>query len=403
MRLFLRGTIFVTGALCACDGMLVQPHGDDGFEHPDASTSRVDGAPQGEPADGDPNSDPIPPALDAGHENAKITIVNAVTDLGPGADLPGTDRVQGVRLCFGIGPSTQQAQIAGIPPLPDESNGEGPAGILAGRGETMRGLGLDFSPFVLVPYLMNANQLALKGIVKPGPGDPGTPCDEILSPGAKVGGHTFTENVDYWKLEPISAQTFAKGKSFVLLLTGCSRDGRGNAATCGGDAPTGDAGRGNLQARAVEVDRLTPIPAHAAGVQFIHASPGAAAHPAMNSGGIRPGFVNAPDPQTNSFVPLAPGAPLVSYGERTPLAILSGISFASDYFTAQRASGELATALETIQSSSFPHGLIGQTGYRNGAAFTFIALGDPAEGSHPTRGFHYLGFPNDPWVEMYKP
>ena len=45
--------------------------------------------------------------------------------------------------------------------------------------------------------------------------------------------------------------------------------------------------------------------------------------------------------------------------------------------------------------------------YKNGAAFTFIAVGDPTEdqivgGQFNLRYFHYLGVPNDPVIGTYK-
>jgi hypothetical protein len=314
-------------------------------------------------------------------------------------------------VCFAVGGTAEGAQLAPYPPLPDQARGPVPAGVYIGTGGAMPSTGLDLSPLVLVPYLMNVRQMVAKGIVNPGGGDPGPTCDEILADGANLDGATFEENVDYWKLDPIAAQTFQKGKSFVLVLTGCTNDARYDATKCGEDfEPAGEPGKGNLKARVYEVDRSTEIPGNAVGVQFIHATAAGAALLQSLSLTAQPGFVDETNPATQTFKPITAGDASVAYAAITDLTNVEGVNFTEHFFTAQRTLPPVAFALPFIQQSSFPTGVPEGANYRNGASFTFLALGDPAitdpdagMGFPNGRAFHYLAFPNDPAIENYQP
>ncbi len=350
--------------------------------------------------------------VDAGPPNPKLTVVNAATDLGPGADLVGDPALQAVRICFALGQTAEATQVSPLPPQPDRQTAPPlPAGLYIGTGGALQSYGIDLSPFVLVPYLMNTAKMVEKGIVKPGEGQTGYTCDEILANGANLDGSTFAEGVDYWKLAPIPAGTFSKGKSYVLVLTGCTGDSAKTADECGeGFTPDGGANAGNLKARVYEVDRATEIPADKMGVQFIHASAAADFYLSDTVGvTAKPAIVNEPNPITHTAKPLVAGDASVPYATKTELVQLDGVNVGTDLFAINRFIQALDVPLTTIQASSFPTGVPDGGTYRNGASFTFLVVGDPLEprdaGGGLTNGktFHYLGFPNDPEITSYKP
>jgi hypothetical protein len=390
-------------------GSLLVACGDDDAvgPRPDGGTPDVEQPDSAPPVDAGTDT-----GRDAGPPNAKITVVNAATDLGPNANFAGTADVQAVRVCFAIGATAESATVSGLPPQPDEARGGLPAGIFLGTGGAMKSFGLDLSPFVLVPYVMNAAKLAEKGIVKPGPGDPGVPCDKILDGDFRLDGASFEEGVDYWKLDPIEANTFQKDKSIVLVLTGCTDDTAlpTPGQKCGdGFEPSGSPGKGNLEIHVFEVDRKTEVPADAIGTQFIHASYAASvAFPAAGQN-----FV----PSYRDPNKAATAGGNVAYAAKTEIHNATEIKFDPDGGSSFSVnSGALnqppfTYTLAQIQQFSF-----GQAGpptgseLKNGAAFTFIAVGDPDLAYAPTPGgpfntrwFHFLAFPNDPEVETYSP
>jgi len=114
---------------------------------------------------------------------AKLTIVNATTDLGPDSRLPNGNGA--FRVCFKSGTTQANLAVAPYPPLPDRapaSNPAAPAGIYYGTGGTFPSFGLDLSTRIIQPYLMNAYRLLQKGIKNPNttPPSPGTTCDELI-------------------------------------------------------------------------------------------------------------------------------------------------------------------------------------------------------------------------------
>lgn len=382
---------------------------------PEAST--VD-APQGDSTTGTDSGDgAVKP------ENAKIVIVNAATDFGPSANI-GPANAQAIRICFGLAPNVAAAgaaTITPIPPQPDQGRPGLPPGVYIGTGGIFKSFGLDLSTVAIVPYIMNARSMFGKSITS-SPGNPGTPCSEILKPGfVGDGGATFTEGVDYWKLPPIENNKLLRGQTYALVLTGCAGDATETPERCGPEnqtagaanyMPTGTPGVGNLTARIYDLDRTTPVPADAIGTQFIHSS--APANAFLNGGGsggvvipVIPGY--ATDNAGSNFTPVpgAGDAGAVLYGQKTALKNVTGINVASDYFTANP-QVPIGAQLPLVQAISFPSGVPDGGAIRAGAAFTFFAVGDPvisgdAGGQFNPRSFHYLAFPNNPPVENYVP
>jgi hypothetical protein len=339
---------------------------------------------------------------DAG-TNAKLQLVNAATDFGPG------NPSGALRICYAVGKDEASAVIAPLPPLPDRKNPPAPfAGVFIGTGGAVQGTGADLSTLVIVPYIMNAASMFQRGIVKPDAG-PGTSCTDILD-GAKDAGGALTAGKDYWKLPAIPAGTFQKEKSYLLALTGCAGDYGGTAGKCGSDFTAGSAGNGNLKIRIYELDKATTVDATKIGTQYIHLSAAGdlALGPAMQS----PGYISDPN-NAGTFKGVTgdggvEGGTGAVYAAKTPLAQVSGVTVASDSFTVNPLVADLAIPLPLIKQLSYGASVPDGGDYRNGASFTFIAIGDPGEsadagGNFNTRKFHYIALPNDPISETYKP
>ena len=349
--------------------------------------------------------------------NAKLVVVNAATDFGPSADISAA-RFQAIRICFALAPSTAAALTANASPLPPQPDSPQPAnrpvGIYIGTGGIFKSFGLNLEPLAIRPIIMNAKSLAEKGIIKPGPGKTGATCDEILKAGATLDGATFTENVDYWNLDPIDPGTLKAEKTFALVLTGCTGDAVvANAAQCGdGYTPTGTPGKGNLKARIYELSRPTTVPATEVAAQFAHVSAPAAYFLNGNGPGnvvipVVPGFADNNAGANFKPVPGKNDGGAVNYSELTAVKNVTGVDFASNFFTANP-QAPIGAPIPLISAVSWPNGVPAGGEYRNGAAFTFFAVGDPltpadAGGNFNPRTFHYLAFPNDPPVENYVP
>lgn len=354
------------------------------------------------PTGNDAGTDTGPPAKADAGTPARLQLVNAATDLGP-SDVSG-----GLRVCFGAGADVNNTTLTPLPALPEESSIPGvPPAIYIGLGGNVTGTGLDLTKLAVQPYLMNAQTLFAKGVVKPGPGAPSTSCAELFAPD---GGAGLVENKDYWKLPAIPPGTFLVDKSYLLVLTGCTEDSAiANKEKCGpGFANDGGPGVGNLQVRIFELDRATAIDAAKAGTQFIHASAPAKVFLAVAAGGapVVPGYTNIPG-DAGTFKPVSGGTPVDLYA-KSALTQVDGVNFASDFFTANPAIPALAIPLQSIQRLSYPTGVPDGGAYANGAAWTFLAVGDPTEdsdagGRFNTKKFHYLAFPNSPPISVYKP
>lgn len=344
--------------------------------------------------------------------NAKLQLVNAATDFGP------SNPSGALRVCYGVGPNEAQAIIAPLPPLPDQkSSAAAPfPGVFIGTGGAVQGTGTDLATLAVVPYVMNAQTLSAKGLLKPGPGMPGIPCSDIL--GNADAGNNATPGVDYWKLPAIPSGTFLKEKSYILVLTGCAGDSTSGAALCGtGFTPGGGAGNGNLKVTVYELDNTTAVAADKIGTEFIHASPQADSF--LGAVPVNPGYIaNDLDAGTfkgvvandagNNTADSGVDVPLYS---KTKLAQITGVNFASDRFTPNPnlpAVQQPAYPLPVIQALSYGATVPDGGTYRNGASFTFIAIGDPlldrdAGGTFNTKTFHFIALPNDPVSETYKP
>lgn len=340
---------------------------------------------------------------DAGPPNAKLQLVNAATSFGP------SNASGALRVCYGLGP---QGAIATLPPLPDRKSSDAQPfpGVFIGTGGAVQGTGADLTTVEITPYLMNAQSLAQRGVVKPDAGV-GISCTDLF--GADAGG-PLVEGVDYWKLPVIPANTFVKDKSFILVLTGCAGDANVTpTAKCGPDfAGAGNPGNGNLKVTVYEVDRKTAVAQDKIGTQFIHASPAGAA--ALAVGGIQviPGYItDKNDPATFKAVSGAGGADggtAVALAAKTELMQVTGVNVAADSFIANPSAANTAFTLQQIQQFSYGANVPDGGNYRNGASFTFIAVGDPAEPpivneQFNTKVFHFIALPNDPISEVYKP
>jgi len=418
---WLRYGLVTTVAACAGLGLTLAACGDDD----DGTTTGTDSGTGTEtPVTDSSTTDAADAAKADAGTFAKLTLVNGATDLGPNsaANLRGD---AAIRVCFKQGTTDANVGVAPYPPLPDKSSIPNvPPGIPYGTGGTFPSFGLDLEGRIVVPIIMNAKSLALKGIINPGNGSPGTTCDELVGPTALTGdaGKGLVANVDYWELPPIPAGTFKKEGSFVILLTGCVGDATiANKDKCGANPPNGSApGVGNLAVKIFETNR-TPVAADKLGAQFLHASTQANAllGPTAANFPIEPGFMA--DPTDGGTFKAATAAP-VPVLTVSPVVGVTGVK-GTDYFVASKNSpgapgnplGVLPLSL--IQTLS---GLPAPSIFVDGKNFVFIAvgdveqpvfsftdgggIGDGGDGSQfNSRTFHYLAFPTDPTIVAYTP
>jgi hypothetical protein len=397
---------------------------DTGPGRPDTGTGSETTAPEaGDAGGGTDASEAGKP--DAG-SFAKLTLVNATSDIGPNAVLDARGDAA-FRICFKQGTSAQTLGVAPFPPLPDKAPASAPpgtpAGIFYGTGGTFPSFGLDLEGRIIVPIIMNAKTLLLKGIVNPGTGATGTTCDELVGSVADASAG-LVANKDYWELPAIPAGTFKRDKAYVLALTGCVGDATISSDKCGPGFTAGNGpGVGNLTVRIFETTRAAVSPT-SLGIQFLHASAQADAilGPAGANFSIEPGLMA--DPRDAGSFQAATAAP-VAYGTLTPAKAVTKASD-GDYFVLSKTSpnpinGPLAPfPLPAIQAISGLGPPTAPTVYVGGANYVFVAVGDPAEptfnatdGGGPgdggdgtsfnTKSVHYLAFPTDPKVIPYTP
>lgn len=396
--------------------------------------------PDGAATDSNPGDTGTRDAADAAKPNfAKLTFVNATTDLGDGktpASASGTslnDRGDtAIRICFKQGTTQANLGVAPYPPLPDKPKGTQPvAGVLPGTGGTFPSFGLDLEGRIIVPIVMNVKSLLARGVVNPGTGQPGTTCDELVGDTADAAAQ-LKVNEDYWELPAIPAGTFKKEKSYILALTGCRGDTAIiNRDKCGSDPPAagGAAGNGNLKVSVFETN-TTPVSATELGVQVFHVSP--QLNGVFGNGAIpwTPGFTENPADAAAPFreavaAPLTLGA----------LTAVKGVAVKdSDYFAINKtdptnpaAASFAPIPLPAIQAFSGLGAPTAPTVYQNGKNFVFLVVGDPAKPTFQatdggcalappacgaggsdgtvfnTQSFHYIAFPTDPVIEPYKP
>jgi hypothetical protein len=334
---------------------------------------------------------------------AKLTLVNATTDLGPNATIGAS---AAFRLCFKQGTTMQNLGVAPYPPLPDKrpSGQVDPAGIYHGAGGTLPSFGLDIEGRIIVPIVMNAKTLFAKGIVNPGNGAPGTTCDELVGDTANPA-NGMVLNVDYWELPAIPAGTFKKQMSYVIALVGCTGDATiANTNKCGaGFVPGGAPGVGNLAIKIFDATR-TPVSASAIGVQFLQAS--AQSSEVLGPQAFKPGFVTSP--ASSAGFKLAVPAAGVTTWTISPVQAVTGVTDGSYFALAQSnpaapAQPLLPGSLPAIQARSGLGGAAPPTVYTAGKNFVFIAVGDPGLASSDPKSFHFLAFPADPVIAPYVP
>lgn len=387
------------------------------------TTTTVDSGPDTDSSATDSSSDAADAAKPDAGTLAKLRLVNGATDLGPNMAVNARGDAA-IRICFKSGTTEAKLSVAPYPPLPDKSAIPGaPAGIPYGTGGTFPSFGLDLEGRFIVPIIMNAKTLALKGIVNPGNGSPGTTCDDLVGATALTGdaGKGLVANQDYWELPVIKTGTFQKEKSFVLLLTGCVGDATiPNKDKCGPNPPTGTTpGVGNLAVKIFETNR-TAVATDALGAQFLHASTQANAllGPTAGNFPIEPGFMaNPTDGGTYKAASAAP-VPVLTL---SPAIGVKGVT-STDYFVASKNSpiAPDGGSGSGIPLRPLPLSLIQQLSgipapsiFADGKNFVFIAVGDVQQpvfsfvdgggqgdggdgSSFNTRTFHYLAFPTDP-------
>jgi hypothetical protein len=360
----------------------------DSFVPTDASDASVDTGVDATPTDG-----PF----------AKLTLVNAATDLGPNAAIGAS---AAFRLCFAQGVTQANLSVAPYPPLPDKrpAGQVDPAGIYHGAGRTLPGFGLDLENRFLVPIVMNAATLLAKGVVNPGNGGPGITCDELVGAAANAA-NGMVANVDYWELPVIPAGTFKKQRSYVLALVGCVGDATvASTNKCGaGFVAGGGPSTGNLAVKIFETTR-TPVSAPSLGVQFLQASAQSSA--VLGALAFKPGFVL--DPTSSAGFKLAVPATGVATWSISPVQAVAGVTDSHYFALAQTdpvtpSQPLLPSSLPLIQAGSGLGAAAPPTVYTAGKNFVFIAVGDPELASAEPKSFRFLAFATDPAVLPYAP
>jgi hypothetical protein len=373
---------------------------------------------------GGPGTDSGPgPGTDSGPvlPPARVQLVNAATDMGP------SNPSGGLRVCYGLGDGTGNFTQATLPALPElQAPGTPFPGLFIGTGGSVPGAGISLAQVQIQPYLMNAQSLFARGDVKPDSGipDAGAPsasCQDLFGTTPPIDGGALVENVDYWKLPVVPAGTLADGKSLILLLTGCAGDSTAGAK-CGAGFTAGGPGPGNLTLSVIELDITTAVDPASVGAQFIHAA--TAGDVILGTEIQHPGFVH-----NGTFKTINGGGgggggdagdagdggggggqgAAVPLGGHTDLHQVSGVDFTNDSFTAAPDIAALAIPLPQVLLSTYggPAPAAGQL--KNGASFTFIAVGDPSVspdaggGAFNPRTYHYLALPNEPQTVNYAP
>lgn len=360
---------------------------------PDGSTPDVDGS-SDDASKPDSGPKPVP---------AKLQLVNAATSLGP-ASQSGA-----LRFCYKIGTA-----YAPLPPIPDRAAPGTPfPGVFIGTGGNAAGTGISLAALAIRPVLLNAETLLARGLVN----TDGKPlqCGQILGAGAADydGGQlgALKQGIDYWELDSFNAGDLADDNSYLLVLTGCAKSSTAGVSKCGPDFNPADETKpnGNLKITKFTLDHKTPIGADRIGAEFVHASAAGASLLASINLQAVPGFIKDKN-DVATFTGLTADAG-VALNTKTPLVQVEGVNVATDSFTVNpTAASQVAYPLPLIQALSYGGAPPDGGAYRNGAAFTFIAVGDPEEqqtldggpgGAFNTKFFHYIALPNDPASTVY--
>jgi hypothetical protein len=346
--------------------------------------------------------------VDAGTP-AKLQLVNAATDFGP------SNPSGALRICYQIG-AGGQSTWAPLPPLPNRTSTGLPfPGVFPGTGGPVDGTGVDLASLTITPYVMNAAKLEAIGAGSTVTAGNDTTCEDLIA-NSKKG--ALTKGADYWQLPDIAAGKFPKENSYILVLTGCAGDSTKTATECGTGFTTGAAGNGNLAIQIFQLDNQTKIDTDKMGVQYIQVSPSLGAAIAKASGGLQSKSLPAiesgqpADPATAKYFASDGGSPGIDYlGPITTVTQISGVTVASDSFTANPGAPALAVPIPKVAALSFGAAAAAAPPYANGASFTFIAVGDALEdpdggnsgATFNTKSIHYLALPNNPTVNKYDP
>lgn len=336
----------------------------------------------------------------------RITLVNAIHDLGPNANK--TNHL--VRLCFAQGPTSEKLSVLPLPAVPAPiGQSSGPqVGVHAGAGAQISTLGVDFSRRIVMPFVVNALRIFEKL------GEDGTSseptCDALIGDAA-VPSLRLTFGIDYWALPAIQPGTLVEDHAYVVVLFGCVANAdTPNPGKCGvGFARGDDPGVGNLSLTAYE-PTATPI-ASPFGAQLLYASTQANAYfsQAGMKASIRPGFYAGPA-DGGTVQPITLATPrLGTLSTVTAVADLPG----RDGFAFGPGPLLPSTLAEIRERSELTPSQPPYPGNRN---YVFIALGDPdpvetfpwilpngsrgqvggADGSRfNLRSFHFLAYPAD--------
>jgi hypothetical protein len=352
------------------------------------------------------------PTVDSG-QVAKVQLVNAAQDFGP------TNASGGLRVCYSLAAAGQPstASQAPLPPLPDTTTPGTPfPGVFIGTGGSIPGTGADLSGVDVTPYLMNAQSLAVRGLVKSSAaGQVETSCKDLFD-AANGGSGTYGSgandagnlgplqaNVDYWKLPVIPAGTLKRDHSYILVLTGCTGDSASAGVHCGPGWTA--SGPGNLKTNVVDLDNATAVDAAKLGAQFFHASTASEDNGTLEDGGVQhPGLIVG-----GTFNALNGGTAVPLFGLTPTLTQVSGVNPASDSFTVNKDVSLFTISLQQVRALTYGNPPPAGTDFTNGKAYTFIGLGDPAtsvvqtDGGINGRGYHYLALPNDPVIPSFTP
>lgn len=434
LRYGLASTVMTIGAVgavlvaCGDDDSGVTANQPDGST-PDTGGGGDTGTPDtGKPDTGTDSSTPEP---------AKIIVVHAATDYGPG-NPNGM-----VRVCYATKTASDpDFVVSPLAPLPHsvEDGGALPIpGIPIGTGGPFPSTGLPLEGISIRPYVISAAALAGRGIVGTTGAAATARCNRLLQPGfvpdagfANDAG-ALVENDDFWRLADIPAGTFKNGKTYILGIYGCTQDvdgtnGAGFGGKCGPNldgtgafAPDGGKGPGNLKIVVLELDATTTVAATEMGIQVANLSPQVELY--KTQVGLAPfapvvanGDDAGPDAATKKFISPDGGEQEIPFVANptaaTPMVKVTGIVSNQGYFAANdtRNSIPLEMFVPLPMNNSvgkqpsiqiLTQGKANATElYVNGKSYTFVLVGDPlppagsTTGAGQTRTVHFLGFPN---------
>ena len=397
-RSFLK--VCMASLVLACGGLAT------GLSGCSSDDAKNDGGPD---ANGGPDTSTTDTGIDTGVDTgtdgglpvlAKLTIVHASPAIGY------------FRFCFAV-----NGVVGPLPALPHDANKSGDAGfpvpgVPPGSGAALPSFGTDLAQLTVTPYVIDATKIATHTNLEM----PEKKCPDLLDPDAGIG---LVKDTDYFKLADFAPNTFAHGKSYLLVLEGCpaSASALGNAGKCG---PGWSGTTSNLTVKVIELDSVVANMAKM-GTQFVHAS-------AIMQAGYAGGAVGAfgsPDAgglfSGIQVINAAPG----QYGGAIQPSTASGLTapalsdrLITSFLFNDAGTGAVipipVAAVEQLSTGVAPVGI-----YKNGDNFTYIIVGDPGRNANGTQyfqdagqlpisvdkgyAFHALGFSNNPVIKVCPP